>query len=174
MFKKILITGPESTGKSQLTQALAKHYNCGYVMEYARDYIGALDRDYMESDLLVMAQKQIELEKQQMQMADGFLFCDTALTVFDIWSQEKYGKTHPWIKQEIAEIEYDLYLLCDIDLPWVEDPQRENPHDRDRLLSLYQQSFKEREIEYFMVRGTGASRLKNAIEIIKNKFKNVR
>ena len=174
MLKKILITGPESTGKSQLTQALAQYYNTGYVKEYAREYIEALDRDYMESDLIIMAQKQIELEKQQMQTADGFLFCDTALTVFDIWSQEKYGKTHPWIKQEIAEIEYDLYLLCDIDLPWVEDPQRENPHDRDRLLSLYQQSFNERNIEYFMVKGIGDSRLKNAIEIIKNKFKNVK
>jgi len=173
MLKKILITGPESTGKSQLTQALARYYHSVYVKEYAREYIAALDRDYMESDLLIMAQKQIELEKQQTLEADDFLFCDTALTVYEIWSREKYGRTHPWIKQEIGRITYDLYLLCDVDLPWVEDPQRENPYDRDRLLSLYQQSFNERNIEYFMVRGKGDSRLKNAIEIIESKFKNV-
>lgn len=174
MLKKVLITGPESTGKSYLTIALAKYFKSQYVMEYAREYIGVLERDYMESDLLKMAQKQVELEEQQTQKSDEFLFCDTALTVFHIWSQEKYGQTHPWIKQQIDRIEYDLYLLCDIDLPWVEDPQRENPHDRDRLLSLYQQSFKERNIEYFMVTGIGDIRLNNAIEIIKRKFKDVK
>ena len=173
MLKKILITGPESTGKSFLTKGLAKHYNGGFVGEYAREYIEDLKRDYLESDLLNIAKKQMELEDIQSEKNEAFLFCDTGLTVIDIWSQEKYKRTNDWIKQEILQRKYDLCLLCDIDLPWVYDRQRENPYDRDRLLFLYQQSFEEREVAYFMVDGVGELRLKNAIEII-NRFFNDR
>lgn len=170
MLKKILITGPESTGKSLLANGLASYYNGNFVGEYAREYIENLNRDYRESDLLNIAKKQMELEDKLSEDTEAFLFCDTGLTVIDIWSQEKYKQTADWIKQELKQRKYDLCLLCDVDLPWVSDPQRENPYDRDRLLFLYQQSFDERQVPYFMVNGVGEQRLKNAIEICNQFF----
>jgi len=174
MLKKILITGPESTGKSFLSKALAKHYNGRFVGEYAREYIGELNRDYNENDLLIIAKRQIALEDTAKQKADGFLFCDTGLAVIDIWSQEKYKRTDNWIKEELDKRKYDLCLLCDIDLPWEYDPQRENPDDRDRLLSLYRQSFTDRQMPYFMVKGIGKQRLINAVNIVNDFIKSAK
>ena len=173
MCKKILITGPESTGKSFLVKALAAYYDGNFVGEYAREYIADLNRDYTENDLLNIAKKQMELEEKQLEKTDGFLFCDTGLEVIDIWSQEKYKRTDGWIMQELKQSKYDLCLLCDIDLPWVYDKQREHPYDRDRLLSLYRQSFAERQVAYFIVSGIGEQRLKNAIGICNRFFNEV-
>ena len=166
MLKKIVITGPESTGKSHLTKALSKHFKGEYVEEFAREYIAQLKRPYEEQDLLKIAKGQIAKEDKQARIAKEYIFYDTDLTVIDIWSQEKYGKTHPWIKQQLQKRTYDLYLLCDIDLEWKEDSQRENPNDREHLLNLYRESLDKRNIKYYIISGQGEERINNAIEII--------
>jgi len=171
MHKKIVITGPESTGKSLLVKELAEHYNSFYVSEFARKYIDELEQDYQESDLLRIAHGQMLLEDEVASLALGYLFCDTELTVIDIWSQEKYGRTHDWIKEEMGKRAYDLYLLTDVDLEWTYDPQRENEYDRDRLLSLYKKSLESRNINYKLVSGQGDDRLANAIKYIDECFK---
>ena len=170
MTEKILITGPESTGKSTLTRALAEYFNAPFVIEYARIYLDKLDRKYNQDDLLEIAKGQIRLEEEALALEQDFVIVDTALNVIDIWSREKFGSTHPWILEEMQKRAYDLYLIPDIDLEWTFDPQRENPHDRDRLMRLYQQSFEQRNIPYHMVRGQGEKRTQNAIDIIKRKL----
>ena len=166
MIKKIAIIGPESTGKSILAQDLAAYFNTIFVSEFARQYIESLDRPYVEEDLLLMAKEQVLLEEEQTLRANKYLFCDTELTVIDIWSQEKYGKTHPWIMTELHKRSYDLYLLLDIDLEWVYDSQRENPDDRDRLLNLYRESLTKRGLKYHLVQGRGDARIENAIKLV--------
>lgn len=166
MLKKILITGPESTGKSTLVKALAHHFQANYVSEYAREYIGKLDRPYEEIDLLEIAKGQIKYEDIKVLESSSFLFVDTGLTVMHIWSQEKYGRTSDWVLQEMKTRTYDLYLVPDIDLEWTYDPQRENTDDRGRLMKLYQQSFDERGICYHLVKGEGEQRVQNAIKIV--------
>jgi len=170
MLKKIVITGPESTGKSYLTKALAKYYQESYVNEFAREYIDNLGRAYNETDLLEIAKGQIEREDEQAQKAENYLFCDTDLTVIDIWSQVKFGRTDSWIKEQLQKRAYHLYLLCDIDLEWQEDPQRENPNDREYLLNLYRESLKKRKIKYEMVSGQGDERIHNAVQIIEKRL----
>ncbi|AGA77380.1 AAA family ATPase [Echinicola vietnamensis] len=125
--KKIVVIGPESTGKSTLSEALAAHYGVPWVAEYAREYIEQLDREYRYEDLLEIAKGQINREEQKLKQAKSLLFCDTDLHVIHVWSEYKYHKTADWIMEQIAQRHYDLYLLTDIDIPWEEDPQREYP-----------------------------------------------
>ena len=163
---KIAITGPESTGKSQLAQELATHYNTVYVKEYAREYIDRLDRPYTQNDILEIAKGQIQGEDQMIKQATRLLFCDTELIVTKIWSEVKYGNCNPWILKTIQENKYDLFLLCNIDLPWEEDPQREHPHMRDHLFHLYSNELTHRGYPFKVVSGFGKQRLLNAIGFV--------
>lgn len=171
MTKKILITGPESTGKSSLAKALADYYKAHLISEFAREYLQHIERPYTEDDLLMIAKEQMKKEDLVLGSASLLSIIDTDLTVMDIWSQEKFGRTHPWIIEEMQKRTYDLYLVPDIDLEWSFDSQRENPYDRDRLMKLYLRSFDQRKIKYHMVRGQGVERTQNAIEIIKRELK---
>jgi NadR type nicotinamide-nucleotide adenylyltransferase len=165
---KIAITGPESTGKSQLAEELAAHYKTVYVKEYAREYIDRLDQPYTQNDILEIAKGQIQSEDQMIKQANRLLFCDTELIVTKIWSEVKYGNCNPWILNTIQENKYTLFLLCNIDLPWEEDPQREHPHMRDHLFNLYFNELTNREYPFKVVSGFGKERLLNAIGFIEN------
>lgn len=170
MPRKIVITGPESTGKSTLAKALADYFKASIVSEYAREYLDQLGRAYQEEDLLKIAQGQVNLEDQIFEASSAMMVIDTDLTVIHIWSEEKFGQTHPWILNEMQKRAYDLYLVPDIDLEWIFDPQRENPYDRDRLMKLYLQLFEERKVKYHVVNGKGEERVQHAIEIIKKEL----
>jgi NadR type nicotinamide-nucleotide adenylyltransferase len=163
---KIAITGPESTGKSQLAEELAEYYNTVFVPEYARGYIDRLNRPYNLEDILEIAKGQIREEERRIQQATRLLFCDTELIVTKIWGEVKYGICDPWILEKIEENKYDLFLLCNIDLPWEEDPQREHPHMREKLFSLYLDELTERGFPFKVVSGTGKERLMNAIGFV--------
>jgi len=161
---RIAITGPESTGKSELAEKLARHYHTVWVPEYAREYLNRLGRRYEYDDLLVIARGQWESEMRLAAKARTFLFCDTDFLVAKIWCGDKFGKCHPWISEMVEKHRYNLYLLCDIDLPWSDDPLRENPHDRDRLFALYRSELDNRRMPYAVISGTGEERLRRAIE----------
>ena len=163
---KIAITGPESTGKSILAEQLANHYRTPWVPEFARSYIDKLDRPYVAADILTIAKGQLSHERQLLKKATGYLFCDTELIVTKIWNELKYGYCDPWILQNIKKNNYHLFLLCDIDLPWVDDPQREHPHFRKQLFDLYFQELTNRRLTFRIVSGIGSIRLKNAIKSI--------
>jgi len=167
---RIVITGPESSGKSTLAKKLAAHYKTIWIAEYAREYIDNLDRDYNYDDILEIARGQISREKEKTEKANKFLFCDTGLIVPKIWCEVKYGKCHPWILDTIGSHTYDLYLLCKPDIHWQPDPQRENPDDRDELFVYYLNDLKTRNLPYFIVEGMGEKRLLNAIQCIESKF----
>jgi NadR type nicotinamide-nucleotide adenylyltransferase len=163
---KIAITGPESTGKSMLAERLAAHYKTLWVPEFARGFIENLNRPYTEEDILTIARGQITHEQELAAQASGYLFCDTELIVTKIWSEFKYGRCHPWILDQIKSNRYYMYLLCDIDLPWIEDPQREHPHKRKELFGLYFRELTRRKFPFRVISGIGISRLENAIRAI--------
>jgi len=163
---KIAITGPESTGKSQLAAELAAHYKTVFVPEFARNYINRLDRPYNREDILNIAKGQIREESEKIKAANNMLFCDTELIVTKIWSEVKYGTCDSWILQKIHENKYPLFLLCNIDLPWEADPQREHPHMRGKLFELYLNELNQYGFPYHVVSGMGRERLLNAIEFV--------
>lgn len=169
-IRKVAITGPESTGKSWLTRRLADFYGTAFVPEYAREYIDKLRGEYGKQDLYQIACGQLEKEKQALSAAKQFLFCDTELLVIKIWSLHAFGECHPWILSQIEQNTYDLYLLCDIDLPWEPDPQREHPHMRKYFFEWYKRELDSYGFTYRMVSGSGEERIQKAVEIVHDYF----
>lgn len=164
---KIVITGTESTGKTTLVQALAQHFQTVWVPEYARRYIAELVRPYQEADLLQIAKGQLQHEDALSNRAtNGLLFCDTDLLTIKIWSQDKFGRCHPWILEQISLRKYDYYLLCNPDVPWEYDEQREDPYRRAALHATYLNELKKNGTPWAEITGIGEERLKNAIKIV--------
>lgn len=168
--RKIAITGPESTGKSTLAKKLAEHYNTLWVPEYARTYIGQLDRPYEQYDLNEITKGQIFHENELFPKASNYLFCDTELTVLKIWSEYKYGNIDPYISTEYVKNSYDLYLLLDVDLLWEYDPQRENPDKGKFFLNWFEKELKLKDARYHIISGNIKERLANACQVIDNLF----
>lgn len=166
MIRRIAITGPESTGKSVLAEQLAVHYRTCWVPEYARAYLDQLGRPYEEPDLLRIAEGQLAAEVKAESQASGILFCDTELTVIKIWSEVKYGRCDAGILEMLDSQRYDIYLLCDIDLPWTYDPLREHPDRRRFLFDYYHRELTAMQRPFAVVQGTGSSRLENAVAIL--------
>jgi NadR type nicotinamide-nucleotide adenylyltransferase len=171
MIKRIAITGPESTGKSKLTEALARHYNTQWVPEFAREYLNKLKREYSFDDLRKIAEGQFKQEEEKAKQVDECLFIDTEFLVMKIWSFHKYGKCDPWIIDKFENHRYDLFLLCDIDLPWQPDPQREHPDKRQYLFDWYLKELTEANVRFELVTGKGSQRVDHAIQIINRTFK---
>lgn len=164
MSTKIVVTGPESTGKTTLAQSLAKHYATSWVREYARIYIDNLNQPYEEEDLLAIAKGQMASEAAAKAKMNRLLICDTSLEVIKIWSEVKYRRCHHWILEKFRQQQVDLYLLCAPDIMWTYDPQREHPDDRDQLFLKYKETLKER--NYVEIRGEGEARFRIARQAI--------
>ncbi|MBE0638012.1 MAG: AAA family ATPase [Bacteroidales bacterium] len=165
---KIAITGPESTGKSAISQQLADHYNTLWVPEFARVYLLQIERPYCYDDILQIARGQKKSEEAFEPVANNILFSDTELFVTKIWCNVRFGKCHSWIEDQLKKQLYDLYLLLDVDLPWEYDPLREHPEGRDLLLGLFKMELDKYGCNYRIISGVGDERLKNAIAVVDN------
>ena len=166
--KRILILGPESTGKSTLAEKLAQHYAEPWVPEVARAYLEGMKRPYAYEDLLLIGKRQLSLEDELAATAKHFLFCDTDLRVIQVWSQHRFGKVDPWVLEEIARRSYDLILLCAPDLPWQADPLREHPEleMRQHFYEQYEQLTQESGFPWALIAGESEKRLSTAIQAV--------
>ena len=167
-IKKVVIIGPECTGKSELSEYLAGEFNTVWVKEYARTYLESLDRPYTPEDLPVIARGQLSREDALVQKANRVLVCDTDLYVIKVWSNFKYGYCDPQIIESIASRKYDLYLLSYIDIPWVFDPLREHPDERGILFELYHEEMEKQHVPFQIVKGSREERRSLARMAVKN------
>lgn len=158
--------GPESTGKTTLAKALAKHFKTLWVPEFAREFLTELDRPYEKKDLIDMAKGQLKAEKQYRKKAKNLLILDTDLFVIKIWSEFKYGTCDPWILQQLAMDQANFYFLTHYDVPYEEDPLRESPGKRPELFKLYESALKEAGAPYFILKGPEEKRLDLAVKRI--------
>lgn len=165
-MKKVVLTGPESTGKTTLANHLSQIFEVGSVEEYARKYLEQLDRPYTQSDLKEIAQGQILAENEQKRSSDK-LICDTDLLTIKVWSEFKYASCDPWIIEQLKKRMPDLYLICYPDLEWQFDPQRENPNDVKELFEIYLAEVKKLKVSYEIIQGKGESRFKRAEEALR-------
>ncbi len=149
----IVITGPESSGKTTLSRHLARHYGSYWVPEFARPYLSGLGRAYQPSDLLAIAQGQWLWERYALARPGELLFSDTSLLVLKVWSDYRYGTTDDWILEHLRGYPPAGYLLCAPDLPWEADPQRENPHDREVLFDRYRRELERLSAPFVIIRG---------------------
>jgi len=145
---KIIVTGPESSGKTTLCKELSKNFKIPFTKEFAREYLDVLNRDYNQDDLLKIAKGQLKSE-QNIQLLD------TDLITIKIWSEYKYGNCEKWILDTIEKqkTEKRFYFLCKPDIPWESDPLRENPTNRNKLFELYKKELEDLEYNYLIVKG---------------------
>ncbi len=179
-LQKIVVLGPESTGKSTLCERLAKHYGVVDCKEYARQYLHENGTKYNFEDLLTIAKGQLTLEQQAIEKADQLfieqsknkIIIDTDMYVMKVWCEYVFNNCHTYILDEIHRRKYDLYLLCDTDLPWSPDEMREYPDEKPRqeLLAIYKDILINQNTPWGIVSGVGDERTQNAIGIIEKKL----
>ena len=169
-MKRIVIIGPESTGKSTLATQLADNYKTVWCPEFAREYLLEHGRDYTFDDLLNIAYGQLELEDTMETMAgNGIYIIDTDMYVMKVWCEVVFNDCHTWILKQIAQRHYDLYLLCNTDLPWVQDGLREYPDEaiRQKLFKIYKDLLINSGVPWAVISGQESQRLQAAIAMIK-------
>jgi nicotinamide riboside kinase len=190
VIKKVVIIGPESTGKSTLSEQLALHYNTSWVPEYAREYLLKHGTRYTYDDLLTIAKGQLELEEKMFALElnqqptknatesigahsplntqHSPFFIDTDMYVMKVWCEFVFGNCHPFILRQIVERKYDLYLLCNIDLPWVKDELREYPDlvNRQKLYHMYKDILINQSVPWVEISGSDDQRLLAAIDAV--------
>lgn len=163
--KKVVITGPESTGKTTLAERLAKELKALLIPEYARSYVEALDRPYSFEDVEQIARYQIAEEHRiSSQMKEGILILDTWLDVTKVWFELVYSVVPEWLDASWAETQIDLFLVCSPDLPWIPDPVRENGGEMRRILfNHYCREIDLRGYKYEIIEGVGEKRVESAL-----------
>ena len=169
--KKIVIIGPESTGKSTLCSQLAGHFKTSWVPEYAREYLERNGTNYTYEDLLIIAKGQVGLEDSIPATSNpqpATLFIDTDMYVMKVWCEFVFGTCHQFILDQIATRKYDLYLLCDIDLPWTRDQLREYPEPgpRQRLYAIYKDIMQNQSTPWVEINGNYQQRIQKAINVV--------
>jgi len=159
-MKRVAITGPESTGKTQLAAAIAHHLGTDFVPEYSRAYLLKHGLHYEPQDLDKISQghSQAILDK-----TGELVLVDTDFVVMKVWSEYKYQQASPLINRLVSEDWFDLHILCAPDIPWEEDELRENPEDRDVLFKTYLEVLEKYRKEYIIVEGSHEKRLQKAL-----------
>lgn len=173
---KVVLFGPESTGKTTLAMRLARYYNSVWVPEYAREYLQDKwnnERKTCEpQDLLPIAKGQIELENGLAQKTNSVLICDTDLLETKVYSEEYYlGTCDPILEKYALENTYDLYLLTYIDTPWEKDDLRDKPNERERMFNAFENALIKYNRPYVLLKGDKNKRLKEAVMHIDNLLK---
>nr|WP_315151029.1 DUF4301 family protein [uncultured Flavobacterium sp.] len=168
---KIALFGPESTGKTTLAIQLAEHFETAWVPEFARDYLqekwDTTGKICEVSDMLPIANGQIQLENESLSKSNNFLFCDTNLMVTKVFSEVYYNYCDPSLDKAAKKHEYDLFFLTDIDVPWEKDDLRDRPEGREAVFEAFKQSLIDNKKPFIILNGGKDSRLKKAISILK-------
>ena len=169
-MKRVVVTGSECTGKTTLAGDLARQFGTVCVAEYAREY---LDRKVAttglpldERDVEPIARGQIVAEDRGAATAKRLLVLDTDLVSTTVYARHYYGACPAWIDQAARDRRGDLYLLCDIDVPWVADSVRDRPHHREHIHALFVEALNTLGAPYVLIRGSWAARLTTAVAAV--------
>lgn len=167
---KIVLTGPESSGKTALAAALAQALGTSWVPEFARYYLSGLGRPYQREDLCTIGRGQAAWEAWYTSQSGEILICDTDWTVLQIWEHYRFGRpvtgNWDWQKGYQGAKIADHYLLCAPDFPWQPDPLREHPEERETLFEWYEHLLMESNANYTVMRGHISGRLEQAASLV--------
>ena len=168
---KVVLFGPESSGKTTLSQHLARYYNTVWVPEFARDYLqqkwNNKRKTCEKEDFIPIAIGQMALENKLAEKADKILICDTDLLETKVYSEEFYdGFVDEILERAAIENSYDLYLLTYIDTPWEKDDLRDRPEQRLEMFSAFENALIQHKRPYILLIGNKEARLKIATKAI--------
>lgn len=169
--RRVLITGPESTGKTELSLSLADHFRGISVPEYAREYIEGLEKPYEFIDIEHIARWQIR-EYDSIKHTKEWVFFDTWLIITKVWFDVRYGRIPKWVNRSIKRANFDLVLLCAPDIPWVADQVREHGGEsREMLFDRYKNELDAFDMNWKVVTGNGEDRFSNALQLINSNIR---
>ncbi len=160
--RRVCVFGPESTGKSTLARRLAEHFDATLVPEYARTLIEAHEGALAEDDIEHIARGQRAMEDTLARSTGPLMICDTDLLSTTIWSDVLYGRCPAWIRAAAREHRYDLTLLCNVDVPWVDDVVRYLPEERRSFFDRCKATLQEHGRPYVVVEGSWGQRFETA------------
>ena len=168
--RRVVVTGSECTGKTTLTAGLAQYFDCPSSPEGARLYVEQHNRPLTVDDVNPIASLQAELEEVAIRKARGLVIHDTDLVSTLVYTDHYYGASPAWIARTASERSADLYLLCDIDLPWVSDGlQRDSglAEQRRQIHEKFVEAMTRNGLRWTLVQGLGEKRLEQAVRAIK-------
>lgn len=174
---KIVLFGPESTGKTWLAERLAMHFNTIWIAEYARTYLESKQKYYdfyskgseeicLQEDILPIVLGQMAIEDLQSKAANQLVFLDTNPLQTKVYVNYYYKAEYNWLLKILDERHYNFYLLTDIDIAWHPDAMRDRPNDRAGLFHLFKQELENRKLNYAIIKGNNMERLENAIAVV--------
>ena len=169
-MKRVVLTGSESTGKTTLAQKLADHFRVSWVPEFVREYADRKGAPLDFSDHGPIARGQIALEDAYRREAEArderVLIQDTDLLSTAVYCAHYYGECPRWIQDAARERRPDLYLLLDIDLPWVADAPRDRGHMRPEMQALFRDAVERSGVEFVEISGDAEERFATALAAI--------
>lgn len=168
---KVVFFGPESTGKTTLAKALAEHYKTEWVPEYMRLYLQDKWNTYQtictEADMLPIAKGQMQIENKKAKTANQILFCDTNLLQNWVYANVYFENfENALLKKYVEKHFYDLYILCNIDVPWQADDLRDKPNEREKMYGVFKNELILRNLPYLEVKGNLKHRMQQCISAI--------
>jgi NadR type nicotinamide-nucleotide adenylyltransferase len=166
LVRRVVVTGSESTGKSWLVQRLAQRFDTLWAPEFARQYALQKAAPLDASDVEPIARGQIIAEDAVLSRAKDLAILDTDLVSTVVYAEHYYGKCPPWVERAARKRLADLYLLCDIDVPWVADRARDRPQTRGELHAAFQDSLERLRAHYTIIRGSWEQREAAAISAV--------
>lgn len=164
--KRYIVTGPECSGKTTLAAALSKKLPAVFVPEIARDYLSNLYTSYTLEDVLKMAKLQYDAIINAPDSGSGIQICDTAMLEFKIWLADKFQYTDPFTEDSFDKLDKSYYLLCKPDIPFKEDPLREDPYRRIELFERYLAVLDDKKMLFTIIKGSLNHRMNTTMEII--------
>ena len=174
---RIVLYGPESSGKTTLAKALAKQFQTTWVHEFARNFLQEKWDQKKEvcslEDLIIIAKGQINQENNLIKDANEFLFCDTNVLITKAWSETHFnGYCAPEIQYWVYTFKYDHYFLTDIDVPWQADDLRDRPNSREQMFDYFENLLINKKASYTLLKGNLNLRLKRAKKTLETLKKN--
>lgn len=164
--RRVTVTGSESTGKTWLAECLARHFDTVWSREFSREYAIQKAAPLDATDVEPIARGQIRAEDEALRRAHGLAILDTDLVSTVVYAEHYYGRCPAWVEKSARRRLADLYLLCDIDVPWVSDPARDRPHARREIHDAFAARLESFGARHAAVRGTWEEREATAVATV--------
>ncbi len=163
---RVTLTGSESTGKTHLAERLAQHYRTTWSREFSREYASHKAAPLDASDVEAIARGQMRVEDETLRRAHDIALFDTDLVSTVVYAEHYYGSCPEWVKRAARERLADLYLLCDTDVAWMPDPQRDRPHAREEIHRVFEETLERFGARYALLQGPWEEREARAVDAI--------